>query len=281
MSLLLFSFKVCLEALQIFKMISFHVKQLLGLFLLSLAGHALGLQSKSFPKDCGARLLHIGQCLDKMLLIVDEGISAFQTKDMFVESFCLPFNGWAKCALEYRPCLRPFQRSILSLIVHNVKVTQKMLCKSEVNLDETWAHLECLTPDGQPVIDNIKNKVLAVIDYAINGSTVEAFLHRGCCAINTLMDDVVYQLDDYCLPRTGKASGKFLASVITGTFNDVLSMMCGDLPDVHSCKLKLPNETRQLQAILAHPEPAEQDVVVYLLSLMKKLDELTDSSIIV
>jgi hypothetical protein len=161
-----------------------------------------------------------------------------------------------------------------------VKLTHKKLCKNEENLDETWSHLECLTPDGQPVIDNIKNKVLAVVDYAVNGSTVEAFLHRGCCAINTLMDNVVNQLDDYCLPRTGKASGKFMASVITGTFNDILSMMCGNLPDVQACRQKLPNETRQLQTILANPDPAEHDVVFYLLGLMKKLDELTDSSII-
>ena len=236
--------------------------------------------SKELPQDCGVKLLRVGQCLDKMLLIMDDAVTMIESQDMFVQNFCLPFNGWAKCVLDYRPCLRPFQRSILSLIIYNTRLTSKKLCKTEYSLNETWSHLQCLTPDGQPVVDSIKNKVLSVIDYAINGTDAGSFLSRGCCAINTLMDDVVQQLDDYCLPRTGKASGKFVSSLISTTFNDILSMMCGSLPDVKTCQEKLPQETRELQYILSNPHPTEPDVVLYILKMMAKLDQVTNADVL-
>jgi len=231
---------------------------------------------KSFPKDCPVRLIRVGQCLDKMLMVLDEGIASVPTKEAFNDRFCIPFNSYAKCVLEYRPCLRPFQRSVLSLVVYNSKLTYKKLCKTELNVNETWSHLECFTPDGQPVIDNIKNKMLGIIDYSVNSTSVENLLVRGCCGVNALIESVVTQLDNYCLPRTGKASGQFVASLVTNIFHDILSMMCHNLPDVKTCQAKMPEEAQQIQQLLEHPNPSDSDLVLYLLKIIKKIDEITD-----
>lgn len=225
-------------------------------------------------QECNKRLDKVESCVNKILMLADPEMVTIQTRDDLTAAYCDPFPMWLDCMSQYKPCLKPFHRSLFSMGALQAKKMYKKLCFDQEFLDDVVQHIQCLRPENKPTINRLMDTLISLMEYA-GDLPPEDLMAFGCCGGKMMSNFTEKEIDRVCMATTGLRTGQFIRQQVLRYAGDSITMgrnICIEFPDQTTCSIVRPDMYSDIMAMITNPKETDRQIVTSALTLLKKLD---------
>ncbi|KAI1294743.1 hypothetical protein HDE_06046 [Halotydeus destructor] len=189
---------------------------------------------------------------------------------------CNTINSNVQCIGNYRPCVKPFPRTLLNVVIRSIKRTLKdSVCGSDDIKGHFVDSFKCLR-HGRHNIDTfflIYDKVAAIVDHVANDSDTEVLLPNICCAVHFAIAQADPVFKQACPGHDISQMSETTLNLIRSMFDDVMDLGCGGARDFGVCKQKYGQVTRQVGRIWARTNSAHSSSpLIPLFHVLDRLD---------
>ena len=225
--------------------------------------------------NCNELLQIADQGMNKIMFIGDQNRTSFSSKDDLKENYCGPFIGYLKEVSDYSKCLKAFSKSMLNIILSNVKRIHKSICANDVKLNEAFEHVKCMTQETKQSMVAVVNIAVSMVTEASKLQDVDDIIPGLCCGSLEYFDRMEVMANEICLTRTGPETSKYIGSLIRNIFADAIDIMCGKYPTAKECEALKPQLFEQMKNSMNQSTPVNSSFALPLVNLVKRLDGLT------
>lgn len=253
-------------------MLTFYIQ--FTLILVTLSQVVVCLLSADVP--CSNKLETMDHFAAKILVVTDQQLTEYTSVDDFDVKYCRQFPNWIKQGmLPYKSCLRPFQGSIFSIAIRNMKKMYREYCLDSERRQASYQHLRCVSSKTKSRLLKISSAISNAIDFAASQENIDQVIPQLCCGIHYALAYTEEKVNSICNEITGPTTGKFFVRIFNSTASDVLDLLCSQYSSTSQCLLKVPHLTKQVTVALHSPSKVHKNTP--LIPMMKVLSRLDNN----
>ena len=223
---------------------------------------------------CSQKLQTMDHFAAKILVVTDQQLTQFTSVDDFDAKYCRQFPDWIKQGmLPYKSCLRPFQGSIFSIAIRNMKKLYREYCLDAERRQASYNHLRCVSSKTKARLLKVASAISNTIEFAATREDIDQVIPQLCCGIHYALAYTEEKVGQICGEVTGPGTGKFFVRIFNSTASDALDLLCSQYSSTSQCLLKVPHLTKQVTVALHSPSKVHSSTpIIPIMKVLSKLD---------
>lgn len=174
---------------------------------------------------------------------------------------------------DYRPCLKPFARQVLTMMCSSLKRGGKQFCATDERKETVVRHSLCFNNQTLPAVQQAMKKAVVAIDFVADEVSDKELIPGLCCAYQEMLFQGEHDINAICRNISGPGTAKFLMDGIVTASNDVMELLCGQYVSKVSCEEKAPVLMKRLKHAISRNEPKNGVTpILSLLNFVQKFD---------
>lgn len=225
--------------------------------------------------NCEDLLMKGDHAFNKIMFLGDTNVTHFTSKQDLKERYCEPFLGWIKTISNYTKCLKAFSKSVLNIVLSNIKKIHKNSCFDDAKLSEAYSHAKCMDSENKEKIASTVNIGVAYVQFISELPNVDDIIPALCCGSVEYFKSIESIIDASCRSKTGPNTGKYILGLIRNVFSDAMDLMCGKFPTEQSCQSQIPELFKQVSDSMKQNKHYNHSLAIPLVEMVKRLDSVT------
>jgi len=221
---------------------------------------------------CDRKLKVVEDMVEKMLVLFDAKVTAFPSVEFLNETYCRKFPDWYKIALQFKPCLPSFTRTLFGVTMTNVKKVYKLFCQNPGQLRLAYEHVKCMDETTKGDFIEIYHKIVNVIVHVSKMENLDDIIPAACCGTKIALDQGMIDLARICNGKGRTDTPQFVMSLVSSVISDALDIMCAKWPTVSSCHIQRPDLVGGIVTAMTNYTKYDFSPVRPLLKIMERLD---------
>lgn len=222
--------------------------------------------------ECDVSLLVLDATVSDVFFMFQPNHFGFNNSQDMFDNYCSKVPGWLKDGYSYRPCLPPFPRTILNIVMNNLRKAYKRFCLDAASMQLALKHLKCLDKDTKADFIDIGDKITSMLYHASNMSDLDKVIPGLCCGANHLLVECKEDLEKMCKSRAMDDTDEFMIDFVKSILSDALDLMCGKFSSPKECHTLAPDLYQGILESIAQRRRHETSMIIPLLGIIRKLD---------
>lgn len=229
------------------------------------------------PDDCDAQIPAVDEAAAQILILTDQELQGFPTVQNYSETYCHDLPIHIKTFNKFKPCLKPFVRSLYAMVAKSIRKIGKDICGDDEKKAKAHREMECLNPKTKPLFTDVTVKILSALHSVANISDSNNIIPATCCVFQTWQNETTEILEPACEIHGRRSSAKFFVGLIRSLFEEATDLLCSKYHGPDGCS------TPDLKVIMddvyfSNTNSTVEDIsykspIVDLIAILERMDE--------
>ena len=226
--------------------------------------------------DCDSQLPTVDEAAAGILILTDQELQGFPTVKNYSETYCRELPLRTKIFNTFKPCLKPFVRSLYAMVAKSIRKIGKDICGDDAKKAKAHREMECLNPETKPLFTNVTVKILGALHSVSQIDDSNNIIPGLCCVFKTWQEETIEILEPVCEIHGRKSSAKFFVELIRGLFEEATDLLCANYQGPDGCSA--PNLMKILNEVYVNNNSTIETLeykspVVDLITILERMDE--------
>ncbi|KAI1286025.1 hypothetical protein HDE_11301 [Halotydeus destructor] len=191
------------------------------------------------------------------------------------EMVCNSLLADLKCIGDYRACVKPFPKTLFSLVLRSVRQSMKSnMCGSEAIKRQFVDAFRCLdnkANTGRFFL--IYDKVSALLEHVGTTSSADDLMGPLCCVYHHYTTYAPVVVQAACPGQDTTKMANVTLNLLKSMFDDTIDLGCGPMSSLAACEARIPGLTGQMRTVFDGVNSSyKTSPLIPLLNILDKLD---------